>query len=251
MRNRAAIKEEAKQIVRRAQASPILVTAIVLAISFVLDRMVNLVRTGSFVPPLIPADVIYDSIMTGNYYALMQTANITSAGTFFSVLVSLFAVVLSAGYSVYCMGIRQGLAMPCSTLLEGLSVAGKLIWCYILMQIKVFLWSLLFFFPGVVAAYRYRFAYFNLLTDPSLSVGDAIQLSCQQTQGVKGELFLLDLSFLGWELLSVFTLGLLDLWLLPYRTVSNLAYFEDAQYRLGRAPYGGGATPPSNPPWEF
>ena len=94
------------------------------------------------------------------------------------------------------MGIRQGLTMPYSSLLEGLSVAGKIIWCYVLMVIKTFLWSMLFLIPGIIAAYRYRFAYYNILTDPTLTAGDAIRLSCQQTNGIKMELFILDLSFL-------------------------------------------------------
>ena len=129
--------------------------------------------------------------------------------------------------------------MPYATLLDGLSVAGKLIWCWLQMTVKIFLWSMLFIVPGIIASYRYRFAYYNILSDDSLSAGDAIRLSCQQTQGMKGELFILDLSFIGWSILASLTMGLLNIWVTPYRTLCDLAYFEGAQQRLGQggSPY--------------
>ena len=142
------------------------------------------------------------------------------------------------------MGIRQGRQMPYATLADGLGTAGKLIWCWIQISMRTFLWSMLFVIPGVVATYRYRFAYYNLLTDPTLSAGEAIRLSCQQTRGIKWELFVLDLSFIGWSLLASLTMGLLNIWLTPYMTLCDLAYFEDAQMRLGRGPYG--MMPPSD-----
>lgn len=255
MRSRAEIKAEARGLIRTAQASPLLVTTVMLAVGFLLDRIVDLVETGSlFYTYTITTEEI-QNILNGNYSALLNTISITPGSTFFSILVSLFNVVLSGGYYVYCMGIRQGREMPCSSLLEGLSVAGRLIWCYILISIKTFLWSLLFFIPGLVAAYRYRFAYFNLLTDSSLSAGDAIRLSCEQTRGMKGGLFALDLSFLGWyiladvivwfcgPILSILIPVLFGVWLTPYWTLSTLAYFEEGQRRLGRPPCGG-AEPP-------
>ena len=146
--------------------------------------------------------------------------------------------------------VRQGRQMPVSTLMDGLGLAGKLIWCSILTYIKVFLWSLLFFIPGIIAAYRYRFAVYNLLVDPSLSVSEAIRLSCQQTSGMKGALFVLDLSFIGWSLLSSLTAGILSIWLLPYMVLCDLAYFEEGQRRLGRSPYGD-QFGDAGPTWEL
>ena len=113
--------------------------------------------------------------------------------------------MLYGGYYIYCMGIRQGLRMPCTTLFDGLSVAGKLIWCSILVGIKTFLWSLLFVIPGIVAAYRYRFALYNLYENPGIGVMEALNMSKQQTLGYKGQLFMLDLSYIGWFILASLT----------------------------------------------
>ena len=129
------------------------------------------------------------------------------------------------------------MVMPVSSLLDGLGRAGRLILCQILITVKITLWSMLFVIPGVIAGYRYRFAYYNILTDDSLSASQAIRLSCEQTRGMKMDLFVLDWSFFGWELLSSLTFGLLDLWLMPYQTQCDLAYFEEGQRRVGRPPY--------------
>lgn len=256
MRDRAAIKAEAKDIIRRARVSPLLMTAIVMAIAFVLERVADLVENGSLFYTYSFQREYLRLLLEGNYYGLdallSAVPEVTLTSSFFGILVSLFTLILNAGYYVYCMGIRQGLEMPYATLAEGLSVAGKLIWCWVQVSVRVFLWTMLFIIPGMVAIYRYRFAFYNILTDSTLSAGDAIRLSCQQTMGIKGALFVLDLSFLGWEILAAFTMGLLHIWLVPYQVVCDLAYFEDAQQRMGRAPYGGAVPPPAGgTPWEL
>jgi len=237
------MKYEAKQIIRSARVSPLLMTAIVMVIGFVLDRVTDLVESGSLF-----ATYFYDweytqAVLSGNMDSIWSVSEIvpevTAGSFFFSALVALFTLVLNGGYYIYCMGIRRGVEMPYSTLMDGLGVAGKLIWCWVQVSVRVFLWSMLFIIPGIIAAYRYRFAYYNVLTDASLSAGDAIRLSCQQTYGIKGELFILDLSFIGWGLLSGITFGLLNIWLTPYMTLCDLAYYEDAQNRLGRSFFAG------------
>lgn len=259
---RADIKREAKAIMRQARVSPLLMGVLVLAISAILNRIIYLVEYGTLFPTwrIIEyinylASIDPAALLDMSTDQLLAMAGLTSSGTafslFFSILVSLFMTVLYGGFYLYCMGIRQGREMPVSTLMDGLGLAGKLIWCSILTYIKVVLWSLLFFFPGIIATYRYRFATYNLLADPSLSVSEAIRLSCQQTRGMKWSLFVLDLSFIGWSILASITMGLLNIWLLPYMVLCDLAYFEEAQRRLGRSPYGGESGGSSRPTWEL
>ena len=239
MRNRADIKYEAKMLVRTARVSPLVMTAIIMVISFVLDRVVDLVESGSLFATYQFNWDYYRAVMSGDLAmveALLDIVpEVTAASFFFASLVTLFNLVLNGGYYIYCMGIRRGAEMPYATLLDGLSVAGKLIWCWLQMTVRVFLWSMLFVIPGIIATYRYRFAYYNLLSDDSLSAGDAIQLSCRQTAGMKLELFILDLSFIGWSLLAGLTMGLLNVWLTPYMTLCDLAYYDGACQRMGQS----------------
>jgi len=82
------------------------------------------------------------------------------------------------------------------------------------------LWSLLLFIPGIIASYRYSMALFILSDNPEIGVMEAISQSKEMTKGYKWSFFVLQLSFIGWALLSVFTLYILLLWLLPYMYVT-------------------------------
>ena len=146
--------------------------------------------------------------------------------------------------------------MPQSTLFYGFSIAGKVILLEIVAGIFIFLWSLLLIIPGIIATYRYRFALYNLLENPDLGILEAINLSKEQTYGYKWQLFVLDLSFLGWLILDVFTMGFLGIWLIPYITLTDIAFYDticaekgmtagsgDAPHTSG--PYNGPYSPPS------
>lgn len=231
MKNRVTIKAEARELIRNGHISPMLVSVIVLVIVNVLDFFSALSEYGT----MTIEDLQY-TITSGNMSLLLESMTPTSPmQPFLPILVSLLTSVLYAGYYSYCMGIYRREEMPLSSLADGLGIIGQLIWCEILMGIKVFLWSLLFFFPGIIAAYRYRFAVYNLLSDPSLSALQAIALSCRQTNGMKFDLFVLDLSFIGWSILTALTFGILSIWTLPYTTLSDLGYYNEAQRRIAPA----------------
>lgn len=124
------------------------------------------------------------------------------ADLFVTIFSSLLSPILAVGAYLYCMTIRRGQRAEFLTLFDGFSFAGKVIVLYLLQGIFVFFWMMLFIFPGIIAAYRYRFAYLNLCANPALSPMEALNLSKKQTQGYKNQLFQLDLSYLGWFLLA-------------------------------------------------
>ena len=61
-------------------------------------------------------------------------------------------VIINAGWSIYHLGVRQGKEMPYGCLLDGFAFLGKLILLNIVMGIFVYLWSLLFLIPGIIAS---------------------------------------------------------------------------------------------------
>ena len=123
-------------------------------------------------------------------------------GIFISILSSLLASVLGAGFVLYCMAIRRGERAEYLTLFDGFSFVGKLILLELITAFFIFLWSLLFVIPGVIAAYRYSFALFNLYENPGIGAMEALDMSKRQTLGYKSQLFMLDLSYFGWMLLA-------------------------------------------------
>ena len=98
----------------------------------------------------------------------------------------------------------------------------------------VFLWSLLFIIPGIVKSYSYMLVPYILAEDPSVPAMEALKRSEQIMEGHKMEAFILDLSFIGWHLLSVLTLGILELfYVAPYQHSTNAAYYTAL---LGQTP---------------
>lgn len=93
------------------------------------------------------------------------------------------------------------------------------------------LWSLLFIIPGIVYLYKIRFAYAIMAEHPELSPMEAINLSKRMTDGHKGELFVLDLSFIPWILLEIVTLGIVSIYFLPYKNTVDALYYVNFKVR--------------------
>lgn len=85
------------------------------------------------------------------------------------------------------------------------------------MDVFVFLWSLLFVVPGIIKSYEYRMVPYLLAENPHLDRRRAFALSRQMMDGQKLEAFILDISFLGWIILTVFTCNILGVfYVAPY-----------------------------------
>ena len=85
-----------------------------------------------------------------------------------------------------------------------------------LSGLYIFLWSLLFVIPGIVKTYAYSMSMFVLAENKGMSANECITASKEMTQGYKMELFVLDLSFIGWMLLGSITFGIAYIWVAPY-----------------------------------
>ena len=102
------------------------------------------------------------------------------------------------------------------TFIEGFALWARGILASLWAGLWIFLWSLLFIIPGIVKAYAYSMTLYLVAENPELSVTKALKISKEITKGHKMDLFILDLSFIGWEFLCLFTAGIGYLWLVPY-----------------------------------
>ena len=242
MVDRPLAKQAARNCMRTARVSPyqisLLLVVITIAMSAFEQFMINLFG--------IPYYVEY-----GGYY--ITTLMPSGINWFVTIFISLVQPILMGGFYTYCLAVRRGKEMPVTTLFDGFSIAGKIILLQIVMGIFVFLWSLLLVIPGIIATYRYRFAMYNLVENPDLGILEAINMSKAQTAGYKWQLFVLDLSFLGWWILSAFTMGLLCIWLYPYYYLTDIAFYDTIRAQKGMSgsggqqnwqpPHNGGPTP--------
>ena len=106
---------------------------------------------------------------------------------------------------------------------------GHIVGGQLLMAVYIFLWCLLLIVPGIVKAYSYAMTPYILVDRPELSANEAISLSCRMMKGRKFDLFYLQLSFIGWALLCVITLGIGFLWLSPYMMTAQAAFYQDVK----------------------
>lgn len=102
----------------------------------------------------------------------------------------------------------------------------KFVGLAIIYTIFLFLWTLLLIIPGIIKSLSYAQAFFILKDNPNMPIMDAILESQKMMRGHKLELFWLYMSFLGWIVLSIFTFGLLLLYVYPYIYASSAAYYE-------------------------
>lgn len=96
-----------------------------------------------------------------------------------------------------------------------------------LMSLVVGLLTLLLIIPGVIASMAFYLTPYILKDNPELSILDTLRLSRKMMHGHKMQLFCLQLSFIGWGLLNLLTLGIGTLWLLPYMTTTMAAFYQD------------------------
>ena len=97
----------------------------------------------------------------------------------------------------------------------------KVLLTMLLRSIYTFLWTLLFIIPGIVKYYAYRMVPYILADNPTIGCNRAIELSNEMTQGQKLDIFVLDLSFIGWYLLGSLALLVGVLFVMPYEDATN------------------------------
>lgn len=107
-------------------------------------------------------------------------------------------------------------------------------------DIFTLLWGLLFIIPGIVKSYEYRMIPYLFADDPTMTSDRAFAESRAMMQGNKWRTFVLDLSFLGWNLLSVLTFGLVGVfYAAPYQLQTYAAQYEELRYGASARQLGG------------
>lgn len=131
------------------------------------------------------------------------------------------------GHCRYLLDQQDGKELKVGALFSQFHQFGNGLCLALLTGIYTFLWTLLLVIPGLIAAYSYAMAPFIQTEHPEYSAGESIRLSKEMMRGHKWELFCLDISFFGWSLLCVFTLGIGNLFLSAYTSASHAAFYRD------------------------
>lgn len=108
---------------------------------------------------------------------------------------------------------------------------GKWLLLVLLKTIFTLLLCCLFIVPGIIYSYSTYFAYELMSDNPNLSPMEALRLSRKMCRGHRTELFELDLSFIGWGLLIVITLGFASIYVDPYMYTVKALYYQNFRAR--------------------
>lgn len=193
--------------------------------------------------------------VTGLYQRLFGAIEVIPQALWVGLMVaSALALVLTPVLSVSCcryfisrnvgedIGLREGL-------LGRMPIWGRALWLHVMMYVKIFLWSLLFFVPGVIAMIRYSMAPYYLAENPQLTAREALRKSKETMKDKKMSYLMLMISFVGWSLLinaSQLLLGgllgpiitmvaaqFLSLWVTTYMNASCAAFYRAASHPDG------------------
>ena len=140
---------------------------------------------------------------------------------------SLLCLPLQWGYTVFFLNLIRQEDIRYERLFEGYKDFIRTFLMEFLFTIAILIGFLLLIIPGIILSVGLCMAPFILKDDKDISAMDALMKSWQLTQGHKMKLFWLGLSFIGWIILSFFTLGIGFFLLVPYIEATFAHYYED------------------------
>lgn len=167
---------------------------------------------------------------------LLLTGSTSSASQYINPsfgLISILLLPLHYGFAILFLDLLRGVKLDLGRLFDGYKDFGRILGTGLLQAIYTLLWLLLLIVPGIVKSYSYAMTSYILKDHPELQYDAAISKSMVMMSGYKMKLFLLDLSFIGWGILCLFTLGIGFLFLNPYMQAAHAAFYEDLKKELG------------------
>lgn len=159
--------------------------------------------------------------------AILQA--IVSISVVIAVIRFIIGGTIKLGHCQYLLDQQNGNNLSVRTLFSQFNQFGNGFCLELLTTIFVFLWSLLLVIPGIVASYSYTMAPFIQSEHPEYGASECIKCSKEMMRGHRWELFCLELSFIGWRILAIFTLGIGALFINAYSSAARAAFYQQLQ----------------------
>ncbi len=175
--------------------------------------------TGKWQPAVIFSLVYVAIVLVINY--------VGTKNDYISFLSMLLLYPLQYGAAVAFLGFkRTGVDVKIGDMFVGFNDYGRVFVTILLQTLYIVLWSLLLVVPGIIKAISYSQTIYILKDNPELKFNGAIERSMAMMEGHKMEAFLLGISFIGWLLLGVLTLGIGMLWVTPYMSTAYAHFYD-------------------------
>lgn len=144
-----------------------------------------------------------------------------------SISFSLVGYILSIGLVEFMVSYINGKKYDFDMIFSRFKDWKQILLTYFHQFIRIFAWALLLIIPGIVKGYSYAMVSYILESDQNIAPVDALKLSEKIMSGHKMELFMLELSFIGWHLLAIPTLMILEVWIVPYQQTAITKFMYD------------------------
>ena len=161
-------------------------------------------------------------------------AFIAGAFFFFIIIALVMGVIyfilgsfVGVGYAKFNLNLVDKKETAFETLFEYFSYWRTTAVMRLLRGLYVFLWSLLFIIPGIVAGFSYAMTDYIMAENPELTASEAIEQSKAMMMGNRFRLFCLQFSFIGWDILATLAFGIGHLWLTPYKQAAYAAFYRE------------------------
>jgi len=243
MKTSSQLRQDARQSLTNNYGMSVVVTLIQSVITFTVTYLLSFL----IIPILLPlAAVLYS-----NFNESIADSLVDLFSSILSLPTNLIALLVTApllyGFSLCFLKLIRTNTIRLEDLFGGFKKAFKKSFIMqLLISIYTFLWSLLFIIPGIIKGIAYSMSYYILIDNPNLTASQAITESERMMNGHKADYFVLQLSFIGWILLSILTCCVGFIFLTPYMETAKAHFYQNLKAQQSMQNFS--QIPPQTPP---
>ena len=227
MIDRKEIKLKSKDLCKTAKPSLITMGLIYTLLSGVIGALSSAVLGGNITQQ--DFNRLLYAYNDGNYdviIKIVEKLRPTPSGSLISALLSVVMWIVAAGFVIFIMNTVRGTGAAYGNILDGFGITGRVLILNLIEGIVTALLFCLLVVPGIIYVYSHRLSTYIMIDHPEMSVLECLKESKRLMKGHKWELFVMDLSFLGWLLLSaVFPVA--GIFVSPYTQTAYFIYYQN------------------------
>lgn len=184
--------------------------------------------SGSGVSSSGTEEIDFDALGQLSTTEILTTLAVFGGFILFGLIVSvLISALISVGYAQFNIDLIDGVKPRIVTMFSKGKQVGTAIVANILVFLRVLVGTIFFIIPGIIASYQYAMVNYIIAENPGISAREALEMSKEMMRGNKFRFFRLGLSFFGWALVVVLTLGIASIWVGPYMQASFAAFYRE------------------------
>src|SRR5659263_593971 len=176
----------------------------------------------------VGASVLSTLLIMGPALFIQELMDGRSSFEFFLINIEnlLIGAPITLGLILFMISLFRKEETQIGQIFNGFEYFTKAVLLKFVISVFIMLWTFCFIIPGIIAAIRYSQAFYILAQDSSKGVMQCIEESKWMMRGNKWKFFCLVLSFFGWALLAAVPAGIGYLWLIPYFSMMQVAFYE-------------------------